>query len=124
MARRLMSACRNIGLSSSSSERALNARAPTFTSFAHEGTRPQRAGSRRRVGGSVLAESRTIPTCDVGAMLYDGVGRSSLSTSTRSTPTSSEATLATTKRPHMGVSLGGGGDIADDVDVGQTLEQL
>ena len=36
----------------------MNARAPTETSFAHDGTRPQRAGSSRRVGGSVFGEPK------------------------------------------------------------------
>src|SRR3546814_14773457 len=86
------------------------------------------AGSRRRVGGSVLAESSTIAAVSVGAMLYEGAGRSSASTSTRSTPTSSDPTFATTNRPHMptcyavaptsGVRVGG-----DDSDVFEPCEK-
>src|SRR3546814_7769426 len=61
-------------------------------------------------------------------MLYEGAGRSSASTSTRSTPTSSDPTFATTNRPHMptryavaptsGVRVGG-----DASDVFEPFEQ-
>ena len=72
--RRLMS-WRNIGCLRPL-RRALNAFEPIEGSFAHAGTSPRRAASRRQVGGSVLAESSTIATRSVGATLK-GRGRSS-----------------------------------------------
>ena len=67
-----MTAFRKAGFSNTLSLRALIILAPMPGSFAHEGTRPQRATCSCRTASSSISRSSTIGTSSVGATFHDG----------------------------------------------------